>query len=125
MKPVIPNRLRIEQALAKIDDLSVDERKILFDKLDVTFRSPVDRAMAEIEKMSDEEREELFDLTEDMFCQECGERMPEDEADHECPYDDEPEDGDEPLEGDNNDADYNEGDEPDEQHAETEPEGES
>lgn len=121
MKPVIPNRMRVEQALKLIDNMTVDERKMLFDKLDVIFRSPVDRVMAEVEKMTDEEREELFDLTEDMFCQECGERMPEDAADHECPYDDEEED--DALEGDNNAADYDEGDEADE-HLPAEPEPE-
>jgi hypothetical protein len=123
MRPVIPNKLRIDRVLKLVDEMGPEERTKLFEELDVVMRSIVDRAFALVEKMTDDDRAELFELLE-AYCELCGQPMPEDQEEHDCPCapdedeDDELEDDeleDDELEDDElEDADYDDEDEEDE-----------
>lgn len=101
----IPNQLRIRQVLNMYEKLTPEERKIVNEQLGLVFKSPVDKLFDAYERLTVEERADFEELRADSYC-DCGEELPENEEDHDCPLDHEPEVGEEDEEnGEDEDED--------------------
>lgn len=102
----IPNRMTIDLAKKQFQRLAPEERKRFLDELGLDFISSAERVFADYTRLSLDERIEFNEMVDGEYC-ECGEELPENEDDHDCPLDrddrasgtDEPRDSEPPSSG--------------------------
>jgi hypothetical protein len=98
--------MKLEKFKKDYEGLTPDERLMFHEEYGLTFKTLLDRVRDGFERLSDEDRIEFTAWEDDNYHAPCGQRLPEDEDDHECPVDDEEdEDGEDEDEEEDDDLD--------------------